>query len=497
MADPELRNDETILLRTPGVYAKSIPFEGILTNKRIFLVDRAKDLLPPKEIPLVTIKDVQPGVNAIGDQTLTISVTAKTGETRKMILTFSRSTGGNRIKERDEWYTLIKQNTSSSFEQVIRKVIPGLEHPKKIHEPKTTPRIEIVGSPISQKAPPLKKIVQKETEEVPPIKKIVETVPSPMVADEISSASSDFGTYCSRCGNKVPEGSGFCNRCGSPIVVPGSPGAVSPVAPAPVTRKTAALSFPEPILVPEEQDAEPEVVPPPVSVPERAQPVPGATSRPAARPAPGEKPARRGLIARLFSPKKRLAAPRAPAATTGMKQPSPKKPKRDFRFRPGKRALFATVLIVIVIIAVLGGYFVILPNLTSGGKSSTVSSKPTVTTTSTSLSGSTISTGATIVPAVTTSVVIPATGVWVHINYLGSWKGSYGMPEELLNATGSGDKMYEVLNATGTIQASFEKLDTSTRHALLLEIYKDGKLLNSTTTSASYGTVALSADTTT
>ena len=52
MGDPELRSDETILIRSNGILVKSIPFEGILTNKRIFLVDRAKNLLPPKEISL-------------------------------------------------------------------------------------------------------------------------------------------------------------------------------------------------------------------------------------------------------------------------------------------------------------------------------------------------------------------------------------------------------------------------------------------------------------
>ncbi len=125
MGDPELRGDENILVRTPGVYVKSIPFEGILTNKRIILIDRATNLLPPKEIPLVTVKEVEGGENAIRDQIIKLSVLTKTGETRQMILTFSRQTGGNRIKDRDTWLKTIKDNTSSSFEQVIRKVIPG------------------------------------------------------------------------------------------------------------------------------------------------------------------------------------------------------------------------------------------------------------------------------------------------------------------------------------------------------------------------------------
>ena len=132
MGDPELRSDESVLLRTQGIFVKSIPFEGILTNKRIILIDRATNLLPQKEIPLVTLKDFQAGENAIRDQIITLYVLAKTGETRQMILTFSRQTGGTRIKERDDWMRVLKENTSSSFEQVIRKVIPGVgQSPKK------------------------------------------------------------------------------------------------------------------------------------------------------------------------------------------------------------------------------------------------------------------------------------------------------------------------------------------------------------------------------
>ena len=90
MGDPELRSDESILLRTQGIFVKSIPFEGILTNKRIILIDRTTNLLPQKEIPLVTLNDFQAGENAIRDQIITLFIVTKAGETRQMILTFSR-----------------------------------------------------------------------------------------------------------------------------------------------------------------------------------------------------------------------------------------------------------------------------------------------------------------------------------------------------------------------------------------------------------------------
>ena len=248
MGDPELRSDENVLLRTQGVYVKSIPFEGVLTNKRIILIDRAKNLLPQKEIPLVTIKDIEPGENAIRDQIITLSVLARSGETRQMILTFSRQTGGNRIRERDEWLKVLKENTSSTFEQVIRKVIPGVGQAPKKSTRTVPPRIEVISTPVSQNVPPAAKTtVKKEMESIPPIKKIIESRPDPAptstIAEEFDASVPGFGTYCSRCGNRVPDGSGFCNRCGSQIVVPGSRAASTPpvaAIPQPVDSETVA-----------------------------------------------------------------------------------------------------------------------------------------------------------------------------------------------------------------------------------------------------------------
>jgi len=51
MADPELRSDEKVLLRSRGL-CQVDPFEGILTNKRIILVDRARTLHPRRSLSL-------------------------------------------------------------------------------------------------------------------------------------------------------------------------------------------------------------------------------------------------------------------------------------------------------------------------------------------------------------------------------------------------------------------------------------------------------------
>jgi hypothetical protein len=227
MGDPELRSDETVLVRTQAVYVKSIPFEGILTNKRIILVDRAKNLLPPKEIPLITIKEIESGENAIRDQILTLSVMAKTGETRQMILTFSRQAGGNRIKERDEWARIIRENTSTSFEQVIRKVIPGAEPPRRPEAP-AQPRRAVTGAPVPSESP--------EPEGVHPVRKIIGTSPTvaappapPAPSAPRAETWASTNQFCSKCGTKVPLSSAFCNRCGSPLTTPAPAPAVAPV----------------------------------------------------------------------------------------------------------------------------------------------------------------------------------------------------------------------------------------------------------------------------
>ena len=91
-------------------------------------------------------------------------------------------------------------------------------------------------------------------------------------------------------------------------------------------------------------------------------------------------------------------------------------------------------------------------------------------------------------------VTVPAEGVYVHIKYLGSFKGTYGIPSDLLTVTSSGDRYYPVENATGIVQASIAKLDSTTRQSLLVEILRDARVLTSGNTTAGFGKVTLSVD---
>ena len=534
MGDPELRSDEKVLVRTPGVYVKSIPFEGILTNKRIILIDRAKNLLPPKEIPLITIKEVETGENAIRDQIITLSIMARTGETRQMILTFSRQAGGNRIKERDAWISTIREYASSSYDQVIRKVIPSPEPAIRKPEATGTPRYEVVHSPVRQPGMP--------ADEISPVRRVIATGPAPAPAPvfppvQYGAPAPESTVFCSKCGNRVPAESVFCNRCGAPIArsSPVSPPVQTPTVsapaqpqpvPSPVQTFTIATPPAQPAPVPpvpwtptarpideEIQSIEPliardttrvpaDVLRQPVAEPPK-QPLtwdedeePEEVSSPAA-PDPGGKPAGGGFIPRLFSAKpagETVPEPVPSYSDYGGSTDLPPKPPRSRGILPEKRTILVAAGGLVAILLVAAAALVLLPMLGSGGTPGDGNTSDTITPVPTT---GVVEPGK-INPITFTTQPVPPTGVYVHVNYLGGFTGSYGETDAVVSTGDSLDKVWEVLNpygdtANGTVQARFEKTDGSS-HQLLVEIIRDGKVLTSGSTTVGHGSVALSVD---
>jgi hypothetical protein len=425
MSGPDLHGDESVILTTPDVFVKSTPFEAVLTNKRIILVDRDNDLVPPKDIVLATIRDVQPGENAIHDQTISLSVVAITGGTRQIVLTFSAKAGGKRKRERDEWVTALQKYTRSSFQKAIRSVIPGLDGKRNAKSQDTAQERGMRPT-----LPPDKTSVDA----VQPQKKIDATIPAAFGPGR--TAALPEGSFCTRCGSRVPAGSLFCTRCGAKIIVPEQeprpPGAHAGAPPA--TRPT----------------------------PQPARAVQAKKKSPFALP-------------QLFRRKERQPEtnPRTPPSRGG---------------RSGGFGKYTTILalIAVLIIALGGGAFVVMnfQNLTpsaSGGGSPTGQKSATPT--------------PTFVFIETTPVPVPAKGVWVRVSYLGTWSGSYGTVDALQSVTNSGDYLYEVTNPNKTIQATFKRADTSTRpHELIVEIYKDGALIKRGNTTVPQGSVDISVD---
>jgi hypothetical protein len=425
MSGPDLHGDESVILTTPDVFVKSIPFEAVLTNKRIILIDRDNDLVPPKDIVLATIRDVQPDENAIHDLTISLLVIATTGSTRLIVLTFSAKAGSKRKRERDEWVTALQKHTRSSFQKAIRSVIPGLDR-----ERNTKSRDTAQHSERSTASPPDKTSVDA----VQSPKKI--DAPIPAVHGPVRAAALPEGSFCTRCGSRVPAGSLFCTRCGAKIIVPEQ----EPQQPAahagapPATRPT----------------------------PQPAMAVQAKKESPAAWP-------------QLFRRKDRLPEPKPHVP-----------PSRGNRSGGFAKWTNIIVIIAVLIIAVGGGIFVVMnllksnPAASGGGQEA---GQKSVTPTPT------------FVFIETTPVPVPAKGVWIRVSYLGMWSGSYGTVDALQTVTNSGEYLYEVINPNRTIQATFKRADTSTRpHELVVEIYKNGALIKRGNTTVPQGSVDISVD---
>lgn len=438
MGDPDLYRGEQVLLRTPGVSVKSIPFEGILTNMRIILVDRAKNILPTKEVAYEMIMEAEIGENAIGEEILTLTVQTATGENRQMILTFPQREGSNRSRVRDEWVRIIQQEVSAARDAAVRKAVTA---PQNVSVRRSAPAQAYES-------------------------------PEPAYEDPVDSSTDDI-VYCTKCGNPVLSDSAFCNKCGTPIV-----------APPPPARQAA----------PVRQQA-----PPPARASGFEKTIPGAsmdslrtTSPQAPRPAPQQKPAKKGFLSGLLGGGKKKPATPRPAA------PAPaRKPRRSLM--PGKNVLLAGLIVIVLVVLLAAAAFVVYPMISSGSLSG---GEPSATETQSGSSGNTNPSGPlsntgveSITVKETTAPTVPVSGVWVLISYIGSYKGTYGMSSDLQKLESSGSRLFEVVNATGTVQADFEKKDSSTKHELSVAIYKDGTLLKSDATTESYGKVSVSADT--
>ena len=85
------------------------------------------------------------------------------------------------------------------------------------------------------------------------------------------------------------------------------------------------------------------------------------------------------------------------------------------------------------------------------------------------------------------AVTVPEEGVYVKVSYLGGFAGTYGMEGNMTTTRNSGERVFVVEDATGTVSATFHKEDASTRHEIIVEIYKDGKAQKIAKNSSSFG----------
>ncbi len=282
MGYPELDHDESIILETRNIKFKSISFDATLTDKRIILSDSKKGVIPSQNIALTTIRNVETGENAIRDHFLILSIISDSGEKQQTVLTFVRQAGGERKRECNEWAKKLKSLIPSPLKEPV-SAIP----PETSREPVTKTEIRTPAEGGSATTRPAKKKIETAL----PLGKITEKTPVAPIPKETSSLPT--GSFCIRCGNRVPFKSTFCNHCGTPVKHPSERTSASRQD---IIRESGIPSIPKSTVskVP---------VPPPTPqrvVPETQVPVsyPGAlpdTARVPVPPAPPQIPYYKGI----------------------------------------------------------------------------------------------------------------------------------------------------------------------------------------------------------
>lgn len=541
MGDPDLYSDETIRLTAENIVVKSAPFEAILTNKRIILVDSRKKHIPQQTILLATLRHAEMSENAIRDPVITLSILTNTGSTRQMVLTFSKKSG-ERKRECEEWIKILRDYAASSTQTVSHRVTPAPEpQPQPEPEPDVTtpPQIRMTSG----------SAVKKKIEIARPIKKIIETGPVPPKPIETSTLPE--GAFCSKCGSRVPVGSAFCNRCGSKVILPGDqgtvPAPVAPEVPAPVVQTTPAPpvvpatppvtdstppvpSVTAQVTAPETSPVAP--IPPPVipvvhehavrpieqiihsiepliedSVPRtepnplivREFPIPFPTlptsSTGPETPAPATVPstdASPGTPGGAVAP----AAPGTPSVGGTLPPVPPVLPPVPGIPGAAKRRRNMTIAaIVIVLLVIAAGVFIVMKPMQGavGVNNGSITVTPTVTPSSVTPTATTsptrsptVTTTVTSLPTTMAGLEIPKEHVWLRITYPQTYTGTYGPPGQ--QVTDTGDHFYQISTEDGTVVASITKQDGSA-DKLTVGVYKNGVLFSEESTTRPRGSV--------
>jgi hypothetical protein len=495
MGYPELDQDESIILETRNVKFKSISLDAILTNKRIILIDSKKNVLPPQDIPLTSIRVVEMGENAIRDPFLLLILSSVTGEKRQMVITFSRQAGAERKRECNEWV----RKLDSLREAMVPDSYPA-DIPVQTEEPEPQP--EVASPTPARTVIAGTRPVKKKIEISRPLSKIIEKSPVSPVPVETSSLPS--GTFCSRCGNRVPLNSTFCNHCGTPIVhVP-----EKAVAPQPAAQSVKVSHQPPVSPVAEQQNRpidrvihsiEPLIedsVPRTQSAPLIQKNVPDQKAEPPVPASPVPEPQIDPTPQVSWPVLSTSGSPIGPAKEPEPAEPESPPPPPAPVPEGGKPNYRMITLISIAIIAIIIG-IVLLPGLTSSPANGTGSNltTPAMTTLATPFPTTMPKTTATPVKTVTVTptvtpaqvtVLIPQNGVWVRVTYNGTYTGSIGMPNDLHASTDSGDRFYQISTTNGTVAVSLQKTDGSS-DKLNVEIYKNGVLVKQASTIAPKG----------
>jgi len=155
----------------------------------------------------------------------------------------------------------------------------------------------------------------------------------------------------------------------------------------------------------------------------------------------------------------------------------------------GMSTMHMAIIAIVIVLVVVAAALITL------GKSGNAGAQPgtgtgTVTTTLPARGQQPLDPASIVVP---TTVSIAKSGIFIHVQYLGSYNGSYTADGEVHAIRTSGDRLFSVENSSQAIRVSVQKTDRSAKQPMTVDIWKDGNLVTSSSTTDLFGQVNVTA----
>jgi hypothetical protein len=158
-----------------------------------------------------------------------------------------------------------------------------------------------------------------------------------------------------------------------------------------------------------------------------------------------------------------------------------------------------TVIVIILVVVIAGGliYSQFVKAKPSGNTGSALNQSPATHSGTANAPAATIAIQQTTAPEVTPTpssppqMLVPTSGIWVHVQYPGNFTGTVGSTRGgLREVNTTGEQYYQVPARDGIVDVSLQKQEGS-RDELAVEVYMDGSLVTRSNTTAPKGTVDL------
>ena len=518
MGDPYLSKDESLILSTQNIRIDGVSLDLMLTSRRLILIDNSVNPFHLRTIPLDSIITVVAGMDVKGEPVFTLSHMdpSGSGAPQPMDFIFVRQKGKSRSKECNEWAATLNIHAAGARNGAlssgtlpydpVKTIQPRMSatymietfsprkpvmeaHPERAG-PVTTPvskfpvgggilagidesaplknveMVEPFDSPWLLPPEPEKMVIPDKDEHAspPPViaieadenpattDKEEPVIPSQEIAIEADEKpattnkeepvipSQENATWT----NEKPEITDVAQAWADAVRTATTP---SPVIPLMMTSATT------PVM--KNIDDKP-----------KAEPINKTLEEPVAE-------SNKDVINKDYEPVV-SPPPNADSVPAAISPAVPKIPKSTY-------PTVQIAAIVIVILVVLGVAVISSFNLLNTGET-----PPTV-----------------VVPIVTVQptptpvpTMVPADGVWVRIEYPGTFIGEVGNPEIMHPAYGSGVRIYKILWSDRTVHAFAQKQE-NTGDTLTIEIYNNGTLIKRSSTRAPMGSVDILIDPTT